>query len=92
MKYKAGEYVRVRQVTEDEKNNKAVGWANEMNQYCGGCYKIRYVGSDGFYRLETVCRNGINDDGYWMFVDDWLEPEDNTEYNIQDGDVMKLFC
>lgn len=91
MKYKAGEYVRVRSMTEEEKSNESIGWATEMNQYCGGCYKIRYIGSDGFYRLETVYRDGINEDGYWMFVEDWLEPEDNTEYDIHVEEVMTLF-
>ena len=90
--FKVGDWVRVKSnLTDKDKNNQCIGWAEKMNVLCGHVFEVKFV--DGkFYKLEGAQYNDVNGDGYWLFVDDWLEPEESCDIKeINESEMMVLF-
>ena len=76
-------------------------FVSEMNKYCGKEYQIRSkeaMSYGGFqwieYKLENVTASmkEINGDGYWYFVEEWLEPFDNINIDIKEDDFEAVLC
>ena len=73
-----------------------VGFAAEMKRYCGQAYKVIKIDSRGnqrVYKLENVCdsEGTVNDDGYWIWVEEWLEPENDNFKEFESDEMMNLF-
>ena len=92
MLYQVGEKVRVKENAKDINSNNVFFASPDMDKYCGNVYVVRSCAS-GIYTLEDVSSEdkSINDDGYWLWVEDWLEPV-GAEYNeIENDEIMNLF-
>lgn len=72
MKYKIGQYVKVK--IHSECQDKYLGFVTEMYKYSNNIYKINHftnIGDEIYYSLE-----GCEDieDRWWSFHEDWLIP------------------
>ena len=94
--FNVGDTVRVKDNAYEIKHP-GINFADKMKRYCGNEYAIRKVevGLDGTikYRLEDVrCDNPrVNGHGFWIFVDEWLEPIKNAKINIEENDFESMF-
>ena len=93
--YFVGDLVKVKD-RKDISHHYAIGWAEEMNEFCGNIYEVINVDTNrGYpvYNLAFCCasKRYINGNGYWIFVDDWLELVDNKSFEITDNEFEKVF-
>ena len=91
MIFKIGDVVRIKD-NASEIHHKGVGFAPNMNKFCGGTFVVRSITEDGCYKLEDVKANNdyVNLDGYWKWAEEWLE--ENIEIkDIEESEVMSLF-
>ena len=91
MIFKVGDVVRIKD-NASEIHHERLGFAPEMNKFCGNPFVVRDITADGYYKLENVKddRGYINFDGYWKWAEEWLE--ENIEIkDIEESEVMSLF-
>jgi len=86
MRFKAGDYVMVKPRDEIEYDD-CIGWDSEMDQYCGKCFIVRSV-YNNYYNLESAGSGNINGNGYWMFVDKWLDYADRVEFDLSEDELI----
>ena len=86
MRFKVGDYVMVKPRNEIEYDGH-IGWDSEMDQYCGKYFIVRCV-YDNYYNLESACSGNVNGNGYWMFVDKWLDYTDQVEFDLSEDELI----
>ena len=91
MKYQIGEKVRIKKNAKDMITD-VLFISPEMDVYCGNIYEVKDSIS-GMYKLEgvTAYDSTINNDGYWWWAEDWLEPADDDYSEIENDEIMNLF-
>ena len=76
-------------------NHRTLAFVTDMNKYLGTTHKVIDVENRGYvvYKLSDVYTNDrmINGDGYWRFVEEWLELADDKEINIKEDDFENMF-
>ena len=95
MIFKVGQLVQVK-----PNANKIPGfnWAPSMDKYLGAIDRIEGIKAHNIYTLEKAYSPGMNDDGFWRFLDSWLVPleeydtvtNDEPENPISDDELMDL--
>jgi len=92
--FEIGDVIRVK-LYSDIKNNFFIHWANGMSKYCGNVYTIiNKYSREGHtvYELDgAYAGKYVNDNGYWVFVDEWLEPVDDKKFEITENEFNEVF-
>ena len=76
MKYQIGDLVRIKD-NAYEIHSDCLNFASPaMDKFCGETFTIRSYYYDYAYKLDGVTSSDdkINEDGYWVWCDEWLEP------------------
>ena len=93
--FEVGELVKIK----DDANkirHPAITFADEMTQFCGQVHRIfSVITLNGVtrYKFEDVFSGirGVNGDGRWVFVKEWLEPYENKEIDIREDEFENMF-
>lgn len=92
MKLQVGDRVRIKDNAYEIKDDN-VCFADEMKIFCGQEHKIKAVGRY-YYKLEDVTWQGypyINNDGHWIWAEDWVEYVDSVKVTITDDELLGVF-
>ena len=91
MKYNIGDRVRIKESAWTIKHP-SVAFASEMCKFCGNEYIVRNITTDDCYKLEEVRANssGINGDGYWKWVEEWIEDPFGVQLDVKDFEEDEL--
>ncbi len=91
MIFKTGDVVRIKD-NASEIHHQYLGFAPEMNKFCGKSFVVKCTTADGHYKLENVKSDYdyVNLDGYWKWAEEWLE-ENKEIKDIEESEVMSLF-
>ena len=92
MRFKPGDKVRV---LEDIVENRAISFALKMNVYRGEVFTVKEVFEEGlpvygyepFYTL-CECENPY---GHWKFVEEWLEPVEDSVKPVEEKEIIEIF-
>ena len=92
MRFKPGDKVRV---LEDIVENRAIAYAPKMNIYRGEVCTVKEVfekgspvyGNEPFYTL-CECESTY---GYWKFVEEWLEPVEDSVKQVEEKEIIEIF-
>ena len=93
--FEVGELVKIK----DDANkirHPTITFADEMTQFCGQVHRIfsiTILNGVTRYKFEDVFSDtiGVNGDGRWVFVEEWLEPYENKEITIEENDFEEMF-
>lgn len=93
--FEVGELVKIK----DDANkirHYTITFTDEMAQFCGQVHRIINVTTHGNvtrYKFEDVFSDNrkVNGDGRWVFVEEWLEPYENKEINIEEDELENMF-
>ena len=94
--FEVGDLVRVKD-NAYEIGHSYIDFPSDMNQYCGHEYKVlkaqKRASGLTVYKLENVTadNNAMNGDGYWIFVEEWLEKVNETNIEIDDKELEEMF-
>ena len=94
--FEVGDLVRVKENAYDI-GHRNIDFVSAMNKYCGHEYKVFKVQTRAsglkVYKLESVFEqnSGVNGDGYWIFVEDWLEKVNETNIEIEEKELEVMF-
>ena len=86
MRFKVGDVVMVKPKTEIEPDQ-SIGWADEMDKFCERTFVV-YAAYPNYYNLEGAYEGNINGNGYWMFVDKWLDYADRVEFDLSEDELI----
>lgn len=86
MKFKVGRKVRVKEELKVGSFYGEYHFADSMEKYKGNTYVIECVWDDHYYLRR--CTNA-NDQFYWKFTDEMLEPVDFTKADLETGMVVE---
>ena len=92
MKLQVGDLVRIKDNAYEIKDNN-IWFADEMKIFCGQEHKIKAVG-DHYYKLEDVIwqdHPDMNDDGHWMWAEEWVEFVEPVKVTITDDELLGVF-
>lgn len=91
MKYNVGDRVRIKE-NAWAIDHPTTAFAREMREFCGNEYTVRKITTDNCYKLEEVRAdsNGINGDGYWKWVEEWIEDPFGVQLDVKDFEEDEL--
>lgn len=92
MKLQVGDRVRVKENAYEIETG-YIFFANDMKKFCGKEFVINAVG-DNFYKLEgAYCPScpSLNNDGYWIWAEDWVEYVDSVKVTITNDELLNIF-
>lgn len=66
---------------------------DSMSVFLGGTYTVYKKLSFGYKLKECFSESDpkVNDDGYWIWDEKWLEAAEQNEIEIEDNEFMNLF-
>ena len=93
--FEVGELVKIKD-NANKIRHPTITFTAEMAQYCGQAHRIFNVTTHSGvtkYKFEDVFSDtgSVNGDGRWVFVEEWLEPYENKEINIEEDEFENLF-
>ena len=94
--FEVGDLVRVKDDAY-EITGRGINFVTDMQEFCGKEFVVfkKEISNTGRvkYKLDGVTswNAAMNGDGYWVFVEEWLEPANNKKISIEENEIEMMF-